>query len=131
MIEPVGLDAKGLGELRYGQKALHVPRARPVEAVNAPMLEPNGLDRAPQQRGALGRAKPLLGQQGGDLLVGLPQTFQFENTLLHRCKVRECTQRADRNIDICVAGRTAPPDDARMDLVASDAVEDDFLNQAT
>src|SRR5262247_199805 len=63
VIHPVRFDAERRGELGDGQPPRHMARTWAPVAVEAPVLEANGLDHTGQYARALGRPKPLRGEE--------------------------------------------------------------------
>src|SRR4029077_12828195 len=71
MVHPVGFDPHGGGNLRDRQGARDASGTGPPVAMQTPVPQANRSDRAGEDLWPLGSAKPLLGQTGGNVLIGV------------------------------------------------------------
>src|SRR5262249_12072085 len=76
MIDPVGFDPHGRGDLRYGQGAQDPTRARPRIALETTMPQPNQSHGTGPQLRVVRRAHPLERQKLVHLLIRFPLAYQ-------------------------------------------------------
>ncbi len=93
------------------------------------MLEPDGLDRAPQDLGTLWRAIALLCELGSDRVVRVSRRKEGLYLLFHGRGPLQVGEGADGDRDRHGGRGPAFPHDTGLDLVPWGPMDDDFVNQ--
>lgn len=129
-IDPIDGDVQSCGQLCGAQRSGLVGPSVALCRYPDPGAEPDPLHGDRQDLfGAIGRAVPLLGEDGGNLIIRHAGYCEIEQTRTHFFTARELGDGVDLHLDLKFRDRAASPDNSGHSNIVLAAIENDFFDQ--